>query len=97
MPILNHPIDQDEMTTLRVYLDGLLPTSNLKKEDAKTKNITKPRNWIGKAEEKLLVGAMKKAKPWPLMLSNEERIPNTNETEKDVTVPLDWPKRSGAG
>jgi hypothetical protein len=60
--------------------------------------LRRPMNWIGKALVKSVLGAMKKARPWPLMSENEERRPNTKETEKDCTVlSRECRKRSGDG
>jgi len=60
--------------------------------------LRRPMNWIGKALVKSVLGAMKKARPWPLMSENEERRSNTKETEKDCTVlSRECRKRSGDG
>lgn len=60
--------------------------------------LKSPKNWIEKASLKSILRLMKKAKPWPLMLPKEERMPNTKEREKDCTMPSgDRQKRSGDG
>jgi len=60
--------------------------------------LVRPRYLAGSAEEKSLLGAMRKAKPCALKSGYTETMPNTKATEKDCTLPFGESRsRSGVG
>ncbi|XBJ23759.1 hypothetical protein VPH35_001810 [Triticum aestivum] len=60
--------------------------------------LKRPRNWLGDAMDRFLVGATKKARPLPPTVTRSVTMANTKVVEKDrATVPLVSWKRRGVG